>query len=520
LNWLDLALVAALAALCSTALLLSWVKESLPTPDEGYLWYGTLRALAGEVPLRDFRSYEPGRYYWCALWMLALGRGIVPLRIAVHAFYFLGLTCGLLSLRLAGIGWPAVVLAGIVLAAWGHKPYTLFEPALAMFAVLAGVVLIVHPGYWAIVVAGAVAGAASFFGVNYGLYAGAALFGLTLLEGLKSDSIELLVGAGVFFAGALLGALPLLAMFVWIRGLFATFFERRARAVIARRKSNLPLPVPWPWRPAPATVYVSRWAGWRLVGRLTGRVVGICFMLLPAFAWTVAVWAAIVPWSQTQAHAALVAAAAVGTFGLHHAFSRADLFHLPQSMPPLIIGLIALPGHGFGLLAVALLLGVGTTIVALTTHPRIERYRHRGEYVRRDIGGSSLWITKPSAELIDTLSSVVQSRLEPTEPLLAVPILSELLPILGRRSAVYDTYCVYPASESEQQRMLRSIDEEQVRLALVRDDPLDGREDLRFSVTHRLVWSHLIAEFETLELPGLPPWFYVLYRDRPATNPG
>lgn len=497
---------------------LSWAKEGLPTPDEGYLWYGTLRTLAAEVPMRDFRSYEPGRYYWCALWMLALGRGIVPLRVAVHAFYFLGLTCGLLSLRLAGIGWPAVVVAGIVLAAWGHKPYTLFEPALAMFAVFAGVVLIVYPGYWSIIVAGAIAGAASFFGVNYGLYAGAALLGLTLLEGLKSDSVGLLSGTGVFFVGALLGALPLLAMFACVRGLFVIFLERRVWAVIARRKSNLPLPVPWPWRPAPAAVYGLGWADWRFIGRLIGRVVGIYFILLPVFAWPVAIWAAVVPWSQTQAHAALVAAAAVGTFNLHHAFSRADLFHLPQSMPPLIIGLIALTGHGIGWLAVALILGVGTTVMVLATHPRIERCRHRDAYVRRDIGGSSLWITQSSAELIDTLSSVVQNRLEPTEPLLAVPTLAELFPILCRRSAVYDTYCVYPAGEREQQRMLRSIDEEEVRLALVRDDPLDGREELRFSCTHRLVWTHLTAEFETLELPGLPPWFYVLYRDRPATN--
>ena len=90
-------------------MLLSWVREGLPSPDEGYLWYGTLRTLDGEVPLRDFRSYEPARYYWCALWMLALGRGVVSLRIAVHAFYFLGLTCGLLALRLAGVGWLAVV---------------------------------------------------------------------------------------------------------------------------------------------------------------------------------------------------------------------------------------------------------------------------------------------------------------------------------------------------------------------------------------------------------------------------
>jgi hypothetical protein len=101
--------------------------------------------------------------------------------------------------------------------------------------------------------------------------------------------------------------------------------------------------------------------------------------------------------------------------------------------------------------------------------------------------------------------------------MLAVPTLVHLLPIFGRRSATYDTYCVYPASEREQQRMLRSIEDESVRLALVSDHPLDGRDDLRFSRTHPLVWTYLSAEFERLELPGLPRSFHVLCSEKRAT---
>jgi hypothetical protein len=494
----DLLPVTVLAAVLSALALLACLRERVQA-DEGYLWYGALQTLAGEVPLRDFRSYEPGRYYWCALWMLVLGRGIAALRVAVHAFFFVGLACGLLGLRLGGVEWPAVITAGIVLTVWAHPHYKLFEPAIAMVAVLAGVALLTDPEPATILLAGVVAGGSAFFGVNYALYSGAALLGLTLLVGLKSGEVGLLPGLGAYFAGAALGASPLLILGVLVRGVFPALFERRVRRLLARGASNLPLPVPWPWRTSER-------------GRAGQPFVGIYFLLLPAFAWSVAVWAVLAPWADVQSEAAVVSAGAVGTFGLHHAFSRAGLTHLAQSMPPFILGLTALLGHGLGWAALAVLLGWGTAATVLTVHPRLLRRRRRNKYVRRDIGGSPLWIPRREARILDTVRLVVERHLEPADPLFAVPTLTALHPMLDRRSAVYDTFCVYPASEGEQRMMLRSIEEQRVRLAVVHDHPLDGRGDLRFSRTHPAVWSHLGSEFEPLDLPDLPADYHVLRR--------
>jgi hypothetical protein len=233
---------------------------------------------------------------------------------------------------------------------------------------------------------------------------------------------------------------------------------------------------------------------------------------LPLFAWPVAAWAVVAPWAEIEPRAAIVAAGAVATFGLHHAFSRADPVHLAQSIPPVILGLVALLSDGAGLGVLAVLLGCATMATVLAIHPRVQRRRHPDAYVIRDVRGSPLWFTRRDAELLDAMRTAVERHLAPGDPLLAVPTVATLLPMLNRRSAVHDFFCVYPASESEQRLMLREIEEQRVALAVVRDLALDGRDDLRFERTHPAVWSHIRSEFESLELPGLPPDCHLFHR--------
>jgi len=62
---------------------------------------------------------------------------------------------------------------------------------------------------------------------------------------------------------------------------------------------------------------------------------------------------------------------------------------------------------------------------------------------------------------------------------------------------VYDTFCLYPASDAAQAGMIEGIERAPVRVAIVSDAPVDGREELRFSRTHPQVWAHLHANFES-----------------------
>src|SRR5690606_33491228 len=125
-----------------------------------------------ELPLRDFRAYDPGRYFWCAGWMSLFGDGLVAVRGAGWAFAALGTTAGLLvaSRTTRNVAWLAI--AGAVLVAWMSPPWKLYEPALALMVAWIAVRLVESPTRGRRIAAGLAVGLAGFFGRNLGVYAG------------------------------------------------------------------------------------------------------------------------------------------------------------------------------------------------------------------------------------------------------------------------------------------------------------------------------------------------------------
>lgn len=496
-----------LAGALAAAALKMRAREGLPNPDEGYLWYGTLRVLAGEAPLRDFRSYEPGRYRWCALTARLWGDGLIALRISVHTFFAAGLACGLVALRLGGVTWPAVFGAALLLAVWAYPGHKLFEPALLLAAILAGTELVRAPGLGSEFILGATVGAIGFFGINLALYTGVGAVALTLIVALAAPGGSA-ADVAALVAGVLAGALPLAGWFLAAPGTASVFWQRRVLTILRRGTTNLHLPVPWPWkfrtRPDPSL---------STAGNL---VVGLLFGLLPLLGAGVWIWAALASWPQVHEHPALVAAAAVGLPALHHAFSRADLSHLAPVVSPFIVLLAALFAHGLLAVAPLAVLVPAAWVTVIPVHPRRRRLDTPHAYETVALGSSRVRILSAEARGLEALRALIDQRLQPQEPLALVPTLPALLPLLGRRSGVYDTFCVYPASRAEQLRMLRDMEKENIRLVVVQDLALDGREDLRFARTHPLVWRTLQTGFAPLAPPGLAGDLQVFWRGHPT----
>ncbi len=139
--------------------------------DEGFLWYGARQTARGEVPVRDFQSYDPGRYDWCAAFMrVRHDEGILTLRLACFAFAGVGVALHhAISRRLghrpfARDAWAAIACV------WFFPKFHTFDSVLPLLSIWSLTALAQHPRRTSHFTAGVTIGAAGYVGVNHGAY--------------------------------------------------------------------------------------------------------------------------------------------------------------------------------------------------------------------------------------------------------------------------------------------------------------------------------------------------------------
>ena len=212
------------------------------------MWYATLQTAAGGVPIRDFRSYDPGRYLWTAGWASLLGSGIVGLRHANSVFQALGLFLALLSARRVLHSRWGLVLVGLVLNLWFFPSFKVYEHTVAVAAVFFALRLVERPTLGRHFACGVLAGLAGFLGRNLGIYCVLATLGLILFLYFKAkDDPGILarrLGAGL--GGAAAGYAPMLLMLLLVPGFFSGFIQS-ILVLFGPGAPTLPKSVPWPW---------------------------------------------------------------------------------------------------------------------------------------------------------------------------------------------------------------------------------------------------------------------------------
>lgn len=483
--------------------------------DEGFLWYGVQRVLLGEVPIRDFMAYDPGRYYWSAALVRVAGdNGIMGVRAAVAAFQVLGLFTGLWLIARSGrrersdrvLFW---VVSAAILVLWMFPRHKLFDISLSMLlmGVLSG--LVGRPTARNHLIAGVCLGLVAVFGRNHGVYGAVAGLGvIAWLSMNKPLGPPVLKGLALWGAGILIGFLPVVVMGLLIPD-FARAFWDSIRLLFEQKATNLPLPVPWPWTVDVATVP----AGEAVRGVLTG----LFFMGTLAFGGLSVAWVVYRQWRGQPVAPALVAAAFLALPYAHYALSRADLGHLAQGIFPLLVGCLVMlsTARAWVQWPLTLALCAASWGVVHASHPGWQCLGPTA-CVEVDISGDTLRIDPGTANDVTLLRQLAERFSPNGRTFLAVPFWPGAYALLERPSPMWEIYALFPRSSDFEKKEIDRIRAANPGFVVVMDFPLDGREELRFKRTHPLIHGYILNHFDSVQHAGGPGYqIYAARRVKP-----
>ncbi|MGD0282328.1 MAG: hypothetical protein ABSB95_08210 [Dissulfurispiraceae bacterium] len=480
--------------------------------DEGFLWYGAQCVMSGEVPIRDFLSYDPGRYYWSAVLMRLWGdNGIMALRGAVAVFQVIGLFVGLLliarTIKKQNLFY--LLLSAVTLVAWMFPRHKLFDISLSIILIGVLAFLVQNPTSRRYFFAGLCVGLAAVFGRNHGIYGIAGSVGVMVWLNIKQvEGPGVIKGFALWTAGVAVGFMPILFMALLVPG-FATAFWESIRFLFESKATNFPLPVPWPWRVDFASMPFGE--------AIRRVIVGFCFIATVVFGVLSVAWVVWQKFQKKQVSPALVAASFLTLPYAHFAYSRADVGHLAQGIFPLLVGCLVLfatrPPKVMWALAL-MLCGVSLWVTHIF-HPGWQCYNSK-QWVNIEISGNNLVVDQSVAGDVALLRKLADTYSPNGRRFIAVPFWPGAYALLERKSPMWDIYVTSPRTQAFQLSEIERIKTARPGFALVSDLPVDGRDELRFQNTHPLIYQYILDHFE--RLPDSPNPAYRIYRAKENTQ--
>lgn len=467
--------------------------------DEGFLWYGVQRVLLGEVPIRDFMAYDPGRYYWSAALASLFGdNGIMSLRATVAAFQALGLFVGLFL-----IAQPSrlknkedtifLFLSAITLAVWMFPRHKLFDISISIFLIGILAHLISKPTSRRYFLAGVCVGLIATFGRNHGMYGAMASIGVIAWLSIKNKSAPGCVRASALWAaGVLIGFSPVILMAIVIPGFAAAFWES-VRFLFEHKATNLPLPVPWPWTVSFSTTSPGDAAQEVLIG--------LFFIGTLVFAGLSLIWVVYKKFRNEQVPPVLVASAFLAFPYAHYALSRADINHLAHGVFPLLIGCLVLLSVSVARLKWPLVLALCASSLWImhAFHPGWRCLTSK-QCLPVEVSGNQLKVDPATANDIALLRGLAEKFAPNGRNFVATPFWPGAYALLERRSPMWEIYALFPRTEAFEKREIERIKESNPGFVIIFDLPLDGREELRFKNTHPLTHQFILDNFDSIDV--------------------
>jgi hypothetical protein len=478
--------------------------------DEGYLWYGAQRVMQGEVPIRDFMAYDPGRYYWSAALMSFFGdNGILSLRVAASVFQIFGLSMGLILIARTARSYgkenfPFLLISATTLVAWMFPNYRLFDISLSILLIGILTFLVENPSDKRYFLTGVFIGLIAFFGRNHGFYGVVGSLGVMVWLNLnRPQSTNFFTKFSFWSLGIVVGFTPLLILAITAPG-FAVSFWESIYFLFEQKKTNLTLPVPWPWKVELSSTSFG--------DAVVGVTVGLFFIGTVVFA-VFSVWGAIHQKLKNKSgQPVLVAASSLALPYAHYAFSRADVEHLALGVFPLLVGILAHLSTMSGKLKWALAIFLAeSSLLMYIFHPGWQCYTSQ-QCIKVEISKDNLEVDPRTANDITLLRQLADKYAPYGQNFIAAPFWPGAYPLLERKSPIWSIYALWHRSEAFQQKEIERIKAANPGFAFVLDLPLDGRDELRFRNTHPLIYQFILDNFEPL--PDSPNPAYKIYKRR------
>lgn len=494
-----------IAISCTTLYFLALIRQGFNLADESYLWYGSQRVLAGEIPILDFMSYDPGRYYWSAGFMSILNsNGIYAQRVAIAAFQFLGIYAGLLliSSELTGSKKDRLaylILITIIFLGWMFPSHKLFDISVSILLVILIKFLITKPNQKRFLLTGIFLGMIFFFGKNHGLYGLISLvLAICWLTLTRENKKILKVGSVYLILGLMLGLAPLIMMMAIIPEFYIAYFNN-IKSIFDAGKTNFDLPIPWPWTIDYQTISLSQIIDKFLIGSIFILLIILDFIFV-VYICCKSICKKILPLS-------FVASVFVSIPYIHFAYSRADLSHLAQSIFPLLIGIFIILGSsnqkvkwGIGFLVLG--------ISARLTFPLLPCWNE--ECIPEKIYQDQLNINKKTEAYVTLIGKLREKYCIDGDPYVVIPFMPGAYAIFNAKSPVWGIYVQHPQTINAQLSEISKIESAHPKFILINTKGVDGKVELSYPKTHPLVYTYIKNQFTREKIP-LPESSLELY---------
>lgn len=500
--------------LCGVGFIIQW-RYGFGWSDEGLLWYASQRTFLGEVPILDFYSYDPGRYYWVSLFFHLTGNtGLFSLLAAGAAFGATGLASIWYAMVKADVPWKIrLTCASLIVVALGFPRHKVYEQSLSL--ILCALIFftltnINNARQWFIF--GFATGIAAFIGRNHGVFF-ATSFILVALYMLLSKRRNLLPSSTAWFVtGVVAGYSPMLTMIAFQPG----FLEALIHSLLGTSNWQLPLPIPFIW--------VADLSGKFSVDLIQTIAIGMASILIPMI-YILGIYLLL---SKKQGETTykivtlMGGCCIAGIPYMHQAFQRADFSHIAQATLPSIPAVISL-AYYLALqhkknISILLLITTFTAVVAcwLPAEPAVKYWRlFRAEppaVSAVDISGKKFYVDNYQAAVISAVRQAVQKCNIEKNEILAAPHFPGIYALLGAKAPFWEMYYLYKRPDDFQQSHIRAISNTKL-VVLSQEATIDGLESLKLRNTNSLLVDYINQTFRALKIKDSPNGIQLLIKD-------